>query len=95
MNYVRTYLSATCLYGLARGVAKTYDTHQTYYNSQTYKREKKPLLLSETVGNALQHAAIAPIAWPGMLGDDAVYMELYLRKKDPAEYQRLPFREAR
>jgi hypothetical protein len=92
---LNTYLNITLLYGFVRGVYKNHDSYCTYRNSQTYREEEKPRLLTEKVSDVMKQTFLAPVVWPFLLGRDAVYLELYIRNKDPATYGRPPYREDR
>lgn len=87
-NQGRIYVGITMLYGFARGSVSTFGSEKTYFNYKTCCEEKKPMLLTERAQSVLHCSFVAPIMWPGMLGEDAVYLEMRLRGKDPETYGR-------
>ena len=93
LNRARFYFGITMLYGFARESLISFGREKAYYNYKSHREEKKPMLRTEKAGKTLHSAFAAPVAWPFMLAEDAVYLELRLRDKDPAAYGRKPYGE--
>jgi hypothetical protein len=91
MNHVINYFCVTMLYGFVRGTLQSYARDKIYYNYETRTNETKPMLHTEKMGIVLHQAVAAPIVWPYMMGEDAVYLELYMRNKNPVTYGRTPY----
>jgi hypothetical protein len=90
MNHVGKYFGVTMLYCFVRSTLQSYNREKTYFNYETSTNETKPMLRAEKMGIVLHQAVAAPIVWPYMMGEDAVYLELYICNKTPETYGRSP-----
>jgi hypothetical protein len=88
IHRIKAYVGLTMAYGAVRCSLNMYDRQQTYFNFNSMREEIKPMLLSEKAGTTLSQSICAPLVWPFMIAEDAVYLELRLRGEDPAAYGR-------
>ena len=72
------YLSYTFLFGTLRACA--------IISTAEYCRTHQKLLVTDNVGKCLMNGAVTPTLWPLFLYTDIRKLEVYLRKKNPDEY---------
>ena len=75
---LQRYLNYTIVLGTLRACA--------IMATAEYCREHKDGLMIDKVGKCVANGVVSPTLWPLFLYSDIRKLEVYLRKKDPTEY---------